>query len=258
VHFAVVLSGALPALLAMYYVDRLDAKRPEPRWSLRKVAIAGGVAIIPCVIIELLLARVAPAGGWATVFFTAFVIAAAVEEAAKLLCVRWFIWRAPEFDERMDGIVYATRAALGFALIENILYLEQAQSTGGLIGMYVARALFAVPGHAIWTGFMGYYAARRRFDRVGPGSLGGYLIAVLLHGTYDASVFGAQLEAKESPGLAVLCLLVGASSIIWGGLALRRRARLAVELDDLAEARARAAVAAAQAAMGAPGYGGPG
>jgi RsiW-degrading membrane proteinase PrsW (M82 family) len=251
-HVGMVLAGALPALIAMYYVDRLDAARPEPRWSLRKVAIAGGLAIIPCVILELLLARVGPAAGWPKVLFTAFIVAGAVEELAKLLCLRWFIWHAPELDERMDGIVYATRAALGFALVENMLYLVQAQSTGGLIGMYVARALFAVPGHAIWTGFMGYHAARRRFDGVGPGLLGGYVVAVLLHGIYDAALFGAQLHAQAQPLLALLLLLVGATSIVWGGLALRRRARLAVQLDDVAAVQAAQALALAQAQQAPP------
>src|SRR5215470_11357920 len=241
-HAGLVIAGALPALVAMYYVDRLDAALPEPRWSLRKVAIAGGVATLPCIVVELFLARLAGPAGWERVLYTSFIVAAAVEELAKLLCLRWFIWRAPEFDERMDGIVYATRAALGFALVENVLYLAQAQSTGGLVGMYVGRALFAVPGHAIWTGFMGYYAARRRFDGVGPGILGGYVVAVLLHGSYDASIFAAQLYAPAQPGIAGLLLLGGAASIAIGAVALRRRARVAVQLDDLAEARARVAL----------------
>lgn len=49
------LAGALPALAAMIAVDRLDAKRPEPPWSLRKLAIAGGLAVIPCFAVERLL-----------------------------------------------------------------------------------------------------------------------------------------------------------------------------------------------------------
>ncbi len=248
-HAGLVLAGALPALVAMYYVDRLDAARPEPRWSLRKVAIAGGIATLPCIFIELALAKLGPTYGWDRVLFTAFIVAAAVEELAKLLCVRWFIWRAPEFDERMDGIVYATRAALGFALVENMLYLSQQQSTGALIFMYILRAVLAVPGHAIWTGFMGYFAARKRFDGVGPGLAGGYVVAVLLHGTYDASIFGAGLSfAQHENGLAVGLFLVGAASILGGGIALRRRARLAVALDDVAFAQAAQARAAAAAA----------
>src|SRR6185436_15512269 len=112
----------------------------------------------------------------------AFVVAAFVEEACKIYVVYRIVWRRPEFDERMDGIVYATRAGLGFALVENIMYLFGQVELSGFVVTWFLRALLAVPGHALWTGMMGYFAARRRFDRVGPGIVGGYLLAVFLHG----------------------------------------------------------------------------
>src|SRR5689334_17661934 len=132
--------GALPALGAMWYFDRLDAKRPEPRKSLRRVAIAGGVSVIPCAVLELVLMKSVKLEGLSSVLFSAFIVAAAIEELAKVLCVRFFIWNRPEFDERMDGIVYATRAGLGFALVENILYLLGTNTAGGFVGMYIGRA----------------------------------------------------------------------------------------------------------------------
>ena len=48
-----------------------------------------------------------------------------VEEGCKILVVYWVVWRRPEFDERMDGIVYASRAGLGFALVEDSYQPEQ-------------------------------------------------------------------------------------------------------------------------------------
>ncbi len=188
--FVFALSGMLPALLAMYYVDRLDAVRPEPRWQLRKIAIFGGLSTIPCIFIEGWLQKgfaideSAPTGA----LFTAFITAATTEECAKAIVVWLFIWRHPAFDERMDGIVYATRAGLGFALVENVGYLMGAKSVGGFAGIYIARALLAVPGHAIWAGFMGYYAARKKFDGKGPGIWGGLAIASFCHGAYDAAL----------------------------------------------------------------------
>ncbi|MHB8877371.1 MAG: hypothetical protein ACYC8T_27070, partial [Myxococcaceae bacterium] len=56
--FQLALVGMIPALLAMWYVDRVDAKRPEPRWTLRKVAVAGGLSTIPCLIIQLVTGKV--------------------------------------------------------------------------------------------------------------------------------------------------------------------------------------------------------
>jgi RsiW-degrading membrane proteinase PrsW (M82 family) len=234
------LVGALPALAAMIAVDRLDARRPEPPWSLRKLALAGALSVVPCFFVEQLLARVGPSGGWPGVLWSAFVVAAATEELAKVLCVRWIIWHRPEFDERIDGIVYAARAGLGFALVENVAYLMTATTPAGYVGMYIGRALLAVPGHAIWAGMMGYYAARRRFDGDGPGLLGGWLLATLLHGVYDAAIFGMPLVARDREWVAVALIVVPLAVIGWGAVALRRMARRAVALDDLAHARVAA------------------
>ena len=44
-------AGALPAVVAMAYVDRVDAKRPEPRWALRKVAALGALSVVPCIFV---------------------------------------------------------------------------------------------------------------------------------------------------------------------------------------------------------------
>jgi RsiW-degrading membrane proteinase PrsW (M82 family) len=238
-------AGALPAIGAMAYVDHLDAKRPEPRWSLRRVALLGALSVVPCVILEELLMRIHVGGPWASVLFKAFVVAAAVEELAKVCVVRWAIWNRPEFDERLDGIVYATRAGLGFALVENVAYLLGPKTAGAFVIMYLVRALLAVPGHAIYAGFMGYFAARRRFDNAGPGLLGGYLIAVVLHGTYDASLFALPLVAQANKALLLPLMIIPVAVVAIGGVALRRRARLALELDDRAEAQAQAAAAAA-------------
>jgi RsiW-degrading membrane proteinase PrsW (M82 family) len=179
--------------------------------------------------------------------FTSFVVAAGVEEACKILVVYWVVWRRPEFDERMDGIVYACRAGLGFALVENVMYLLSERSLSGQLTVWILRALLAVPGHALWTGMIGYCAARRRFDRTGLGLLGGYLLAVSFHGLYDLSLFVQQplrLEGHEDlsrPLYAVPVLLT-----VLAFLVLRAMARNALRLDD--EQAARAAALAARAA----------
>lgn len=153
----IALSGALPALLAMWLVDRLDAKRPEPRGLRRWVAAAGMASVIPAIILELILQRQAAGviGSQLTyegASFNSFVVAAGVEEACKIAVVYWVVWRRPEFDERMDGLVYACRAGLGFALVENVMYLLNEATLSGQLTVWILRALLAVPGHALWTG----------------------------------------------------------------------------------------------------------
>ncbi|MBA3460716.1 MAG: PrsW family intramembrane metalloprotease [Deltaproteobacteria bacterium] len=252
-NLLVALSGAIPAVVAMWVIERMDRKRPEPAGTRRLVAFVGMLSVIPAIFIELRLssgigASIAPDYTYQGASFKAFVVAAGVEEACKIAVVYWIVWRHPAFDERMDGIVYATRAGLGFALVENVLYLMKSESLQGQLYMWVARAFLAVPGHAMWTGMIGYMAARRRFDKVGLGLIGGYLLAVAFHGAYDAAVFIQQpLHFEGHATASQLMILIPIALTIVAFLVLRSMSRTALRLDD-AEA-ARIAVAAAQSSV---------
>jgi RsiW-degrading membrane proteinase PrsW (M82 family) len=233
----------------MWLVDRLDRKRPEPVRTRRLVTFMGMLSVIPALILEVVVGntlgeQVAPAMTYQGATFKAFVIAAAIEEACKIAVVYWVVWKRPEFDERMDGIVYASRAGLGFALIENIFYLLQQDTLGGQLQTWILRAVLAVPGHAMWTGMIGAMAARRRFDRQGLGLLGGYLLAVSFHGAYDLIAFLQQplhYEGYDDLLPAMMPALFGLTLLAF--VVLRSQARMALELDD-ADAALNAAHAA--------------
>jgi RsiW-degrading membrane proteinase PrsW (M82 family) len=243
-QFQLALFGALPALLAMAYVDRLDAKRPEPQRTLRRVALAGAVSGVLVVALGTVLRPLGPlAGTYAAAFYDAFVVAALPEEAVKLAAMLLFAWRRPEFDERMDGIVYGARAGLGFALVENVVYLLLIpHSLAEFVSLFVARALLAVPGHAAWGAILGYFAARRRFDGRGPGMLGGYLLAVLLHGLYDASLFAVPVAIAHGHtpwalglyGVPIVAYAPPLLAVVASVLAMRWLAARAVAADDRA------------------------
>lgn len=245
-HLQVALSGVIPALIAMWLVDRLDAKRPEPPRTRRLAVFVGMLSVIPALILEVVLsntvgARLEPQLTYQGASFQAFVVAASVEEACKIGAVYWFVWRRPEVDERMDGIVYASRAGLGFALVENVMYLLNQQSLQGQLIVWVERALLAVPGHAMWTGMIGALAARRRFDGHGVGLFGGYLLAVAFHGAYDASVFVQQpLHLEGRALLGNLMLIAPVALTLAAFVVLRGMARTAMHLDDAQAARAAA------------------
>src|SRR5436190_996463 len=234
----------------MYLVDRLDAKRPEPPSLRRKVAIFGALSVIPAILLEMLLSNhvgtsLDPEFTYQGSSFKAFVVAAGVEEACKILVVYWIVWRRPEFDERMDGIVYASRAGLGFALVENVMYLlVLAPTTEAQVQMWIMRAVLAVPGHAMWTGMIGYCAARRRFDKQGLGLIGGYLLAVAFHGAYDLALFMQQpLKLEGYTKESSMMLAVPVVLTLLAFVVLRVMARTALRLDD-AEAANAAALAA--------------
>ncbi len=246
----VALSGVIPALAAMWVVDRLDAKRPEPPKLRRLVAFVGMLSVIPAIILELVVmafarGHIAPEVTYQGASFHAFCVAAIPEELCKILVVYWIVWRRPEFDERMDGIVYAARAGLGFALVENVLYLSGTTTLDDQLRVWVLRAVLAVPGHAMWTGMIGAMAARKRFDKRGLGLLGGFFLGVAFHGAYDLSLFVQQpvaLEGKD--GIGGVLLVVPVALTILSFFVLRDMAKTALRLDD-AEAASAAALAAA-------------
>lgn len=232
-NYLVALSGFIPAVWLMAYVERHDAKRPEPKHLLRRVALFGGLSTLPCIGVQWALKAFQPEGA-AGALFESYAIAGITEEGAKALCLYFAVWRSPAFDERFDGIVYATRAGLGFALVENIGYLVGAESVAGFVGMYVMRAVLAVPGHAIYAGFTGYWAAKARFDKVGPGWVGGLLIAVLLHGSYDAALFLIPHVPADLAVLYLPLLLVPVAVVIGGYRRLKKHAVEAIAKDDIA------------------------
>jgi RsiW-degrading membrane proteinase PrsW (M82 family) len=248
----IALSGAIPAIVAMWVVDHLDRKRPEPASLRRLVAFMGMLSVIPAVFLGLVAQNMvgdlfAPVDAtYRGAAFKSFVVAAGVEEACKIAVVYWIVWQQVELDERLDGIVYASRAGLGFALVENVVYLGLAATTlEDQLTMWLLRAVFAVPCHAMWTGMIGAFAARRRFDDRGIGLLGGYLVAVAFHGFYDLALFAQQPLIEDGhTAIARVALAVPIALTIVSFFVLRRLARDALRHDD-ADA-ARLAVAAAR------------
>jgi len=220
----------------MAFIARFDSKRPEPKKQLRLAAVLGGLSTIPVIFLQLALEKANP-GGMTGALYTAFFVAALTEETAKALALYFAVWRHPAFDERLDGIVYATRAGLGFALVENVGYLMGAESASGFVGIFVLRAVLAVPGHAIYAGFMGYWAARQKFDGVGPGLLGGLGIAIFLHGAYDAALFLCGALPHGPMQVLILPLIIVPFVVVIAGYRrLKAHAAEALRLDDLQHA----------------------
>jgi RsiW-degrading membrane proteinase PrsW (M82 family) len=93
--------------------------------------------------------------------------------------------------------------------------------------------VLAVPGHAIWSGIVGVFASRRRFDKKGLGFFGGYLLAVAMHGLYDMCAFiQAPLTFEGHGTLATLMMPALAVITLIGFFILRYQAKTALRLDD--------------------------
>ena len=186
-----VIAIAPAAALFLFFYLR-DKYRREPIGILLVTFALGAASLVPAAMTSLSLQRLT---GWRSstpsllqAFFGAMVIVGLVEEGAKFVVVRFYAYHRPEFDEPYDGIMYSVMAALGFATLENIIYIF---SNGA--GTGVMRALLAMPSHAFDGVLMGYFLGEAKFarnDRVGNWlSALGFGLAVLAHGLYDFIVF---------------------------------------------------------------------
>ncbi len=192
---------AAAALFWLQYFDLKDAARPEPRLRLlASFALGIGAAILAVLGFVALTALGFPpvtAGPAAGVAWYCFAIGAPVEEGAKFLVARVACFRWRTFDERVDGLVYATAVALGFATLENLLYVPALSWGEGLV-----RALASPLTHSLFAAVWGFGAAhalvpRQRFVRRVAWQAGTLSLAMLLHGTYDFAIlaYGATYAA---------------------------------------------------------------
>lgn len=172
-----------PIIIIAFYIYFRDKYEKEPISLLLLSLLAGGLIVIPIVLISFLIKPLGDSlTGFYKVTFDAFMVAAFVEEGFKYLAVYILIWRNKNFNEKFDGIVYAVFVSLGFALVENIMYVMD-----GGINTGILRAFTAVPFHALAGVIMGFYFGIARFKREDRRSdlMKAFIFPVLFHGLYD-------------------------------------------------------------------------
>mgnify|MGYP000456585027 CR=1 FL=1 len=136
-------------------------------------------------------------------FIKAFFVVSLVEEFSKYIIVKYYAQQNEEFNEPFDGIVYAVIVSMGFAALENVLYVFQFGLSTGLF-----RAFTAVPAHATFGILMGYFMGKAKFSNKRlTNNLLGLIIATVFHGTYDFFLF-----INFIPGVAIgafVSLIIG-------------------------------------------------
>ncbi len=182
--FITAITPGIALALALYFFDRHDK---EPLKMLLKVFFMGIIVVIPTAMIENVLSAVNVFPGILGVAFTAFVVAGFTEEFMKRLVVIKTVYMNPVFDEKLDGIIYCAFSALGFATIENIMYVVFSFSDVESVGLY--RAILSVPAHMLFAVTMGYYLSLAKYALTQEKSDYYYkkslTMPVILHGIYD-------------------------------------------------------------------------
>ncbi|MCK8517567.1 PrsW family intramembrane metalloprotease [Methanoculleus sp. 7T] len=184
-----------PGIFWAWYFYRRDKFEPEPASLIVKIFLLGVLVTFPVAFVEGFVGLFV-----ASSLIMGVIIAPIVEEYGKFWVVRRFAYRDTEFDEPMDGIVYAASAALGLASLENVIYVFAAYATSPslAIGTIVVRAIFSVPGHALFSSVWGYALGRAKFTAAAqrPGIVfRGLALAMVLHGIFNLLLFTADVVA---------------------------------------------------------------
>lgn len=178
----VLLASILPGLFWLWYFRRFDLKDREPAARLVQCLFFGALAIFPALVWEAPFRDQLQASNslWVQLALS-FAVVGFGEELFKLLAVMLAVFRAPEFDEPLDGIIYAIAGGIGFAVAENVLYI----SAFGLAAAPL-RGTAAVLAHISFSGLAGFFLGRARFEEAFFGTiLKGIGVSAFAHGLYD-------------------------------------------------------------------------
>ena len=200
----------LPVVVLLYYIYKKDRYQREPASQMLLAFVCGiGATFLSLAFTMPFSVAGVDASAGPSVFGAiarAFYLAALPEETAKLIILWFFLRSCSYFDEHMDGIVYAVCVSLGFAALENVVYLFA--NYPDIIGVGISRSLFAVPGHFFFGVLMGYYYSLAKF---GKDDKHFYMVLTLLapilaHGCYDSLLFVMSVAPSVSIILTILFL----------------------------------------------------
>lgn len=226
-----VIMAVVPAALWLTVFYLQDRVEPEPKHNILGVFLLG--ALLASAIGQPLITGFFNVNDWAgdnllLRLVAGIFIVGALQEYLKYAAVRHTVFGSPEFDERIDGIIYGAAAGLGYATMVNMTYVI---GTDGLdLGVGAIRIVVATLAHASFAGVTGYFLGRAKFENMGPFWLpGGILLAAVLNGVVTVglgAISRTGLQATPFNGVALAAVV---AAITFGLLfATMRRANQAV------------------------------
>ena len=199
----ILLASLGPAILLMWYIYKQDKIEKEPMKLLIKLIILGIISAFCSMIPEEIMDNVLSItvgeflGKGVFAVFSAFIGVAVIEEGFKFIFLRIGSWKNPAFNYKFDAVVYAVFVSLGFAGMENLLYVLS-------FGLSIApqRAILSIPGHMGFAVFMGIYYGKAKLCAVRGDKAGctknmwaAFLWPVLFHGIFDACLMYDSITA---------------------------------------------------------------
>ena len=172
-------------ILWIYLKDKYDK---EPIRILSKFFILGILVSSLAIYTEDIFLKINIFTGKTYIFYISFVVAGLVEEGLKALFLIPNLLKEKNFNERLDGIIYSVFLSLGFATVENIIYILFEDSISAFeVG--IIRSIISVPAHMIFAVIMGYYISKYKFTKSKTKKRRYLTLAIvlpiLLHGVFD-------------------------------------------------------------------------
>lgn len=185
--------SVLPAVVLGIIIYKNDKLEKEPSGLLAKLFMGGIGAIGLTTLISFIGVYILGIPEefiglpiWALALYS-YLFVALTEEFSKWFFVKTITWNNKEFNHIYDAIVYSVFVSLGFATLENIMYVFE-----GGIGTALLRAVLSVPGHVFFGVFMGYYYGLAKQASINGNQklvkhnlYHSLLLPVLLHGTFN-------------------------------------------------------------------------
>ena len=177
----------LPSILIIMFFVYSD-KFKEPRGEIIKVFFYGILITIPAYFLNTYIGDFFYANTRVSEnLISSFLTAAPVEEGLKLSVLYYFVYKMKDFNEPMDGIVYGVTVSLGFATLENFYYVyllaDYFKTTS--MSLAILRSFSAVPAHAVFGVFMGYFFMKYAFIKKGDNLFFAFIVPFVLHGCYN-------------------------------------------------------------------------
>ncbi|WP_195940517.1 PrsW family intramembrane metalloprotease [Romboutsia sp. 1001713B170131_170501_G6] len=196
-----------PTIAYIFWIYLKDKYDKEPINRLVKFFLLGVFMGVIALIIEFILLKLNILTGYTSIIYISFIVAGMTEEGLKAFVLIPNLLKERYFNEELDGIIYSVFLSLGFATLENLLYiLKEDQSTVIQVGLI--RAIISVPAHMLFAITMGYYISKYKFStdkfKKREYLILSVLIPILIHGVFD---FILMIEYRWSIILFVVYVL---------------------------------------------------